>query len=116
MTTRDGLYRYRIGDVVRIARFHNHTPVVEFLYRQGQLLNVHMEKTNESDFYGALINTLKKPQVSHKLFLLPEEVGGVGLVNKVLTGTGRRNSDTFNLYTILLSNHRHCKETPGIAS
>ncbi|KAL5012871.1 hypothetical protein ScPMuIL_011422 [Solemya velum] len=49
-----GLYRYRFGDVVRVAGFHNQCPYVEFLYRQGQFLNVRAEKTSESAFYEAL--------------------------------------------------------------
>ena len=58
MTNPSGLYRYRIGDVVKIARFHNSCPVVEFQYRQGQILNVRAEKTSERVFYDALTAAL----------------------------------------------------------
>lgn len=58
VTNPSGLYRYRIGDVVKIARFHNSCPVVEFQYRQGQILNVRAEKTSERVFYDALTATL----------------------------------------------------------
>jgi len=47
-----------MGDVVKIARFHNSCPVVEFQYRQGQILNVRAEKTSERVFYDALISAL----------------------------------------------------------
>lgn len=58
VTNHSGLYRYRIGDVVKIARFHNSCPVVEFQYRQGQILNVRAEKTSERVFYDALTSAL----------------------------------------------------------
>ena len=58
MTNLSGLYRYRLGDVVKVARFHNNCPVVEFQYRQGQLLNVRAEKTSERVFYDALTSAL----------------------------------------------------------
>ena len=58
VTNHSGLYRYRLGDVVKIARFHNSCPVVEFQYRQGQILNVRAEKTSERVFYDALTSAL----------------------------------------------------------
>lgn len=60
VTNSSGLSRYRIGDVIRMIRFHNQTPVVEFLYRQGQLLNVRGEKLDEHIFYEALLETVAK--------------------------------------------------------
>lgn len=47
-----------MGDVVKIARFHNSCPVVEFQYRQGQILNVRAEKTSERVFYDGLTSAL----------------------------------------------------------
>ncbi|KAK7475298.1 hypothetical protein BaRGS_00033445 [Batillaria attramentaria] len=52
------MYRYRFGDVVKVVRFHNQSPVVEFMYRQGQFLNVRGEKTSESVFFDVLCDTL----------------------------------------------------------
>ncbi|XP_071479535.1 uncharacterized protein [Diadema antillarum] len=43
-----GLYRYRLGDVVRIEDFFNNTPVIEFLYRTGQMLNLRFEKLDQT--------------------------------------------------------------------
>ncbi|KAL8604079.1 hypothetical protein ACOMHN_024904 [Nucella lapillus] len=54
------VYRYRFGDVVRVVDLHNQCPVVEFMYRQGQFLNVRGEKTSESVFYDSLISALKQ--------------------------------------------------------
>nr|XP_014345657.1 PREDICTED: GH3 domain-containing protein isoform X2 [Latimeria chalumnae] len=54
VTNNAGLYRYRIGDVVKVVRFYNQCPVVEFKYRQGEMLNVRGEKISEEGFYRAL--------------------------------------------------------------
>lgn len=54
ITNTGGLYRYRFGDVVRVVSLYNQTPVIEFMYRQGQFLNVRGEKTSETAFYQAL--------------------------------------------------------------
>uniref|UniRef100_A0A0B6YSS8 GH3 domain-containing protein n=1 Tax=Arion vulgaris TaxID=1028688 RepID=A0A0B6YSS8_9EUPU len=51
------LYRYRFGDVVRVVGFHNQCPIVEFMYRKGQILNVRGEKMSEAVFYEALKDT-----------------------------------------------------------
>ena len=59
VTTLSGLYRYRIGDVVRVVRFHNSCPVIEFQYRQGQILNMRSEKTTETMMYEALNKVLR---------------------------------------------------------
>jgi hypothetical protein len=47
VTSFAGLYRYRIGDIVKVVGYYNECPVIEFLYRKGQLLNLTGEKTSE---------------------------------------------------------------------
>jgi hypothetical protein len=47
LTTRAGLCRYRMGDVVRVVGRHHQAPLMEFLYRRGSLLNLMGEKTSE---------------------------------------------------------------------
>ncbi|XP_066522765.1 GH3 domain-containing protein [Hoplias malabaricus] len=54
ITSAAGLYRYRIGDIVKVVRFYNQCPVVEFLYRRCQMLNVRGEKVSEALFLEAL--------------------------------------------------------------
>ncbi|XP_061765662.1 GH3 domain-containing protein isoform X1 [Nerophis ophidion] len=54
ITNAAGLYRYRIGDIVKVAGFHNKCPIVEFQYRRGQMLNVRGEKVSEALFLNAL--------------------------------------------------------------
>ncbi|XP_070553123.1 uncharacterized protein [Ptychodera flava] len=58
LTNEHGLYRYRLGDVLKVVRYHNGCPVVEFMYRRGQLLNVQGEKTSEVAVYSALQDAL----------------------------------------------------------
>ncbi|XP_071967809.1 GH3 domain-containing protein isoform X1 [Engystomops pustulosus] len=54
ITNRDGFYRYRLGDVVQVTSFYNQSPVVKFLYRKSQTLNVRGERISECGFYKAL--------------------------------------------------------------
>nr|XP_043870481.1 GH3 domain-containing protein [Solea senegalensis] len=56
ITNASGLFRYCIGDIVKVVGFHNQCPIVEFQYRRGQMLNVRGEKVSEALF----LNTLKK--------------------------------------------------------
>ena len=60
VTTLSGLCRYRIGDVVKVVRFHNSCPVIEFQYRQGQLLNMRSEKTSETMIYEAITTVIRR--------------------------------------------------------
>ena len=59
VTTQAGLYRYRIGDVVRVVDFYHQSPEIEFLYRRNQLLNMISEKTTEEHALNAVTNTFK---------------------------------------------------------
>nr|XP_029485430.1 GH3 domain-containing protein isoform X1 [Oncorhynchus nerka] len=54
VTNASGLFRYRMGDIVKVVGFHNQCPVVEFQYRRGQMLSVRGEKVSEVMFLGAL--------------------------------------------------------------
>ncbi|KAF0309563.1 GH3 domain-containing protein [Amphibalanus amphitrite] len=54
LTNATGLYRYRMGDVVRVVGSYHGTPTVDFQFRAKQMLNVHMEKVSEAAFTGAL--------------------------------------------------------------
>ncbi|KAJ7369777.1 hypothetical protein OS493_036420 [Desmophyllum pertusum] len=56
VTTRGGLYRYRMGDVVKVVRYHNKCPVFEFQYRSGRLLTGHV---TEKMMYNALMTSLQ---------------------------------------------------------
>lgn len=58
VTTLAGLYRYRLGDIVQCVGYYNRTPIVEFLYRQGSLLNLYNEKVSEQTIFSALTQAI----------------------------------------------------------
>ncbi|CAL8281861.1 unnamed protein product [Merluccius merluccius] len=58
VTNASGLYRYRLGDIVKVVGFHNQCPIVEFQYRRGQMLNLRGEKVSEVVFLEALKQAL----------------------------------------------------------
>ncbi|MGD0153108.1 MAG: GH3 auxin-responsive promoter family protein [Thermacetogeniaceae bacterium] len=45
-----GFYRYRLGDIVKVVDHYYESPVIEFLYRRGQLISLVGEKTSEEAF------------------------------------------------------------------
>ncbi|KAJ1281966.1 hypothetical protein BS78_03G013600 [Paspalum vaginatum] len=50
MTTFTGLYRYRLGDVVKVAGFYNSTPKLKFVCRGSTLaLCINVDKNTEQD-------------------------------------------------------------------
>ncbi|CAL8301349.1 unnamed protein product [Lota lota] len=58
VTNASGLYRYRLGDVVKVVGFHNQCPIMEFQYRRGQMLSLRGEKVSEVVFLEALKQAL----------------------------------------------------------
>eukprot|EP01018_Ginkgo_biloba_P021591 Gb_09255 [translate_table: standard] len=50
VTTYAGLYRYRVGDVLRVTGFHNAAPQFRFVRRKNVVLSVDSDKTDESSF------------------------------------------------------------------
>ena len=49
-----GFMRYRLHDIVRVVEFYGQTPVIEFIERQGQLIDVVGEKTAEHHIVEAI--------------------------------------------------------------
>ncbi|QAA34004.1 GH3 auxin-responsive promoter family protein [Clostridium manihotivorum] len=64
ITNYAGLYRYKLGDVVKVVGFYNNCPEIEFLYRKNQVLNMVAEKTNEEHLTSAISSTLKISNLS----------------------------------------------------
>lgn len=62
LTNHAGLYRYRLGDVVRIRRYAGRTPVFAFDHRRGNVLDLVGEKTTELQLRAALAR-LAGPQL-----------------------------------------------------
>ncbi len=59
VTTVAGLYRYRLGDVVKCLGYYNQSPIVEFLYRQGSLLDFFGERVTENTVFAALTKAIE---------------------------------------------------------
>ncbi|XP_074320287.1 jasmonoyl--L-amino acid synthetase JAR4-like [Silene latifolia] len=49
-----GLYRYKLGDVVKITGFHNSTPQLQYICRANVILSINTEKTSEKDLQEAV--------------------------------------------------------------
>ncbi len=63
LTNRAGLYRYDIGDVVRVKRFEGTTPVVEFLHRTGRTSSLTGEKLTEAQVTAAVTELLDAQRI-----------------------------------------------------
>ncbi|PIA49090.1 hypothetical protein AQUCO_01300146v1 [Aquilegia coerulea] len=49
VTSFAGLYRYRLGDIVKVSGFHNATPELQFVCRRNLLLTINIDKNTEKD-------------------------------------------------------------------
>ena len=59
-TTAFGLYRYDIHDVVRVAGFHNKTPLIEFLSKGAYFSSVTGEKLSEYHVTQSMARALRE--------------------------------------------------------
>ncbi|CAH8305662.1 unnamed protein product [Eruca vesicaria subsp. sativa] len=66
ITTFSGLYRYRLGDVLRVIGHNNNSPQFRFVGRPKVVLSIDMEKTYEEDLLKAVTKA--------KLLLEPHEL------------------------------------------
>ncbi|XP_022033458.1 probable indole-3-acetic acid-amido synthetase GH3.1 [Helianthus annuus] len=53
------LYRYRVGDILRVTGFHNSAPKFHFVRRKGVLLSIDSDKTTEPELQSAIDNASK---------------------------------------------------------
>ncbi|KAK9176680.1 hypothetical protein WN944_028699 [Citrus x changshan-huyou] len=56
ITNYTGLYRYKVGDILRVAGFHNASPHFHFVRRKDALLSIDYDKTDEADLQKAVEN------------------------------------------------------------
>ncbi|KAG6522176.1 indole-3-acetic acid-amido synthetase GH3.10-like [Zingiber officinale] len=54
LTTFNGLYRYRLGDVVEVTGFYKRAPRLAFVYRKNLILTVNIDKNTERDLQQAV--------------------------------------------------------------
>ncbi|KAG8479456.1 hypothetical protein CXB51_029773 [Gossypium anomalum] len=55
VTALTGLYRYRIGDVLKVTGFFNKSPQFQFVERQNVVLSIDLDKTTEEDLSKAIM-------------------------------------------------------------
>ncbi len=60
LTTGYGLYRYHIHDLVRVAGFHNRTPLIEFLSKGAHFANITGEKLSEYHVTQSMAEVLRE--------------------------------------------------------
>ncbi|XP_042480371.1 indole-3-acetic acid-amido synthetase GH3.6 [Macadamia integrifolia] len=58
VTTYAGLYRYRVGDVLRVAGFKNRAPQFNFVCRKNVALSIDSDKTDEVELQNAVKNAI----------------------------------------------------------
>ncbi|KAL4312935.1 hypothetical protein GQ457_01G005380 [Hibiscus cannabinus] len=58
VTTYSGLYRYRVGDVLRVAGFKNKAPQFNFICRKNVVLSIDSDKTDEVELQHAVKNAV----------------------------------------------------------
>jgi hypothetical protein len=56
-----GLYRYRLGDIVRVEGYHRQAPILSFSHRIGTVLDLAAEKVSEAQVFQALQEALSAP-------------------------------------------------------
>jgi len=66
LTSFAGLYRYRLGDVVKVKGFHNCTPQLQFIRRRNLLLTINIDKNTEKDLQLS-VETAAKVLAEEKL-------------------------------------------------
>ncbi|XP_010520883.1 PREDICTED: indole-3-acetic acid-amido synthetase GH3.6 [Tarenaya hassleriana] len=58
VTTYAGLYRYRVGDVLRVTGFKNNAPQFSFICRKNVVLSIDSDKTDEVELQNAVKNAV----------------------------------------------------------
>jgi hypothetical protein len=70
LSNASGLYRYNIGDVVRVVRMQGRTPLVEFLHRAGSTCSLTGEKLTEDQVTAAVSDVAEQLGLAVESFTL----------------------------------------------
>ncbi len=70
LTTSGGMYRYRLGDRVRVSHFHGRVPVLEFMGRDDGVSDLRGEKLSPAFVQGCLSEALLETGVSVRFAML----------------------------------------------
>lgn len=77
VTNRSGLYRYRLGDVVKVVGMHDTAPVVKFCYRRSQVINIAGEKSNQQQFDMAIKRFMELAHTEVRGYCVCEDFTGI---------------------------------------
>ncbi len=97
ITTYSGLYRYDIGDIIKITGFFKNTPEIEFVSKAGDIGNIAGEKLYSDTIKNAIFFTANKLNINIKHFCAvksynpPHYIFCIELQDK----TGIRNKEEF---------------------
>lgn len=111
VTTAGGLWRYRLGDRVRVDGFVGRTPSLRFVARDDHVVDRRGEKLSEG-FVAAVLRDLLVGESSGFSILAPEEVDGRCRYVLFLGARDRRASLAQQLDGRLSANphYRYCRE------
>ncbi|CAL5200783.1 unnamed protein product [Lathyrus oleraceus] len=56
VTTYGGLYRYKVGDILKVSGFKNNAPQFSFVCRKNVVLSIDIDKTDEVELQNAIKN------------------------------------------------------------
>ncbi|KAL5571275.1 hypothetical protein UlMin_020872 [Ulmus minor] len=60
VTTYSGLYRYQVGDILKVAGFKNKAPQFSFVCRKNVVLSIDSDKTDEVELQNSVENATNK--------------------------------------------------------
>lgn len=101
VTTGGGLYRYRLGDIVKASDFCKHAPCLRFVGREGVISDLFGEKLNEAFVGGAIREILAQESVKPRFILLAPVSDPLGGIAYALFLDSERISDSLTLrYTL----------------
>jgi len=75
LTTGGGLYRYRLGDIIRVTGFAGACPLVEFMGRSDKVCDLYGEKLSEGHVAAAITRACAAAGVKADFTLLAPEAG-----------------------------------------
>ncbi|XP_072024323.1 uncharacterized protein [Amphiura filiformis] len=58
VTSWSGLCRFRFGDVIKVVDFHHSSPLIEFQYRSGLVLNIRGEKVDSITLHDVITEVI----------------------------------------------------------
>lgn len=96
VTNRSGLYRYRLGDVVKVVGMREKAPVVKFCYRRNQVINIAGEKSNQQQFDMAIKQFAELTQTEVRGYCVQENFSGIapGYLFYMECENAPKNADT----------------------